>query len=63
MRWECSECGSVTSNVHKPIHCVECGMAGVIFVPADGYDETELDEESLRGAWVRAGFLAADQMV
>jgi hypothetical protein len=57
MRWECSECGGHVESSRAPVRCFECGMAGVIFVPADNDDPIAGDPEAdgLRAAWLRAG--------
>jgi hypothetical protein len=58
MWWECSECGGHVERTRAPALCGECGTAGVIFVPAaiDAASAAESDAESLRAAWLRAGF-------
>ena len=38
MWFECSECGGHINRPTAPIVCPECGMAGVIFMPADPDD-------------------------
>jgi hypothetical protein len=56
MWWECSECGALEERAGVPRRCDECGMAGVIFVPAAVEGEwAEPDVDSLRALWVRAG--------
>jgi hypothetical protein len=58
MWWECSECGGHVERFRAPVRCRECGTAGVIFVPVDIDDPIAGDPEadSLRAAWLRAGF-------
>ena len=58
MWWECSECGGHVERPRAPALCRECGTAGVIFVPAEVEDASaaEPDIDSLRSAWLRAGF-------
>lgn len=57
MWWECSECGSHVERSDAPVHCCECGTAGVIFVPVDIDDPIAGDAggDGLRAAWLRAG--------
>ena len=55
MFWECSECGGQVERQRPPAVCKCCGMAGVLFVPAEMGLETEPRYASLREAWLRAG--------
>jgi hypothetical protein len=58
MWWECSECGGHVERARAPALCRECGTAGVIFVPVDIDDPIagRPEADSLRTAWLRAGF-------
>lgn len=58
MKWECSECGGVLSRKRPPIVCPCCGLAGVVFVRAEG-DDPEAGAGSAREAWFRVGLDAA----
>lgn len=58
MWWECSECGGGhVERARAPVHCRQCGTAGVIFVPAEADAAVAGDPESdgLRAVWLRAG--------
>lgn len=57
MWWECSECGGHVERDRAPVHCRQCGTAGVIFTPADTHAAVAGDPESdgLRAVWLRAG--------
>ena len=57
MFWECSECGGHIERPRAPSLCEECGIAGVIFVPADVDDPLigDPDADCLRAAWLNAG--------
>jgi hypothetical protein len=61
MWWECSECGGHIEHASAPVVCLECGMAGVIFVRADTDDAMTGDAESgsMRAVWLRAGLEGA----
>jgi len=57
MWWECSECGGYVECARHPVHCGECGRAGVIFMPV-AIDEPlagDPDDDCLRAAWLRSG--------
>lgn len=55
MWWECSECGACIERHRAPLVCPECGLAGAIFVAAEGpmSDFAEIDD--LRAHWLMAG--------
>jgi len=53
MVWECSECGANLKRRRPPAVCPECGLAGVVFLPADP-DEHEFS--AFRQGWWQAGF-------
>jgi hypothetical protein len=57
MWFECSECGGHVHRPAAPAVCPECGMAGVIFMPADPDDLTAADADGggLRATWLRVG--------
>jgi hypothetical protein len=57
MWWECSDCGCHVDGSRAPLVCAECGIAGVIFVPANIDDPITGDPaaDSLRAAWLQAG--------
>jgi len=57
MWWECSECGGHVERDGAPVHCRECGTAGIIFVPLNINDPIagDPDVDSLRAVWLRAG--------
>jgi hypothetical protein len=56
MFWECSECGGRLERRRPPAVCKDCGIAGVLFVPAELGLEAEPSYPSMREAWLRAGF-------
>ena len=62
MYWECSECGGQLKRRRPPSVCPSCGLAGVMFIPADADETGRVPAGSLREAWVRAGFEAANAM-
>jgi hypothetical protein len=57
MWWECSECGDHVQGARAPVHCRECGTAGVIFVAADIDDPIvgAPEADGLRAVWLKAG--------
>jgi len=58
MTWECSECGNLVERERRPVRCPECGLAGVLFSPA----EVALDDEcnGLGGYWFTRGASMSD---
>ncbi len=61
MYWECSECGGQLKRRRPPVVCPSCGLAGVVFMPADPEDADRHAVESLREVWFRAGLEAASE--
>ena len=55
MLWECSECGIHIERARPPAVCRSCGMAGAIFVEAEGGIEGDPDADSLRASWIQLG--------
>jgi hypothetical protein len=55
MFWECSECGGRVDRRRPPALCGHCGMAGVLFVPAEMGLEADPGVPSMREAWLQAG--------
>ena len=60
MFWECSECEGRVERRRAPAVCPACGIAGAVFVRAEAGLETDPTSSSMREAWLRAGFNAAD---
>ena len=63
MFWECSECEGRVERHRAPAVCPACGIAGAVFVRAEMGLETDPINTSMREAWLRAGFNAADGAV
>ena len=56
MFWECSECGGRIERRRPPAVCRYCGIAGVLFVPAEVGLEAAPGYPSMREAWFQGGF-------
>jgi hypothetical protein len=56
MTFECSECGTLVETERPPWHCDGCGLAGVIFLPAE--DEETASEWDASMVWYDEGLRA-----
>ena len=56
MTFECSECGTLVETERPPRHCDGCGLAGVIFLPAE--DEETAAEWDASLVWYDEGLRA-----